>query len=57
MLFAVLVAGTLIAFNVSLLIGLRLPEREGEVQALNYPVTFVHKPGESWAIRDEKDEP
>jgi hypothetical protein len=55
MLFASIVAVTLIGFNVSLLAGLYREGLQGEVRALNYPTTFVHKPGESWAIREDED--
>lgn len=55
MVLAVIIAVTLIAVYVAVLVGLYRPGPEGQVQALNYPVTFVHNPGESWAVRDEGD--
>lgn len=56
MLLATILAITLIAFYIAVLVGLHYDEGEYAVQALNYPVTFIHNSGESWAINELEDE-
>jgi hypothetical protein len=54
-LLACIIATTLVAFYIAVLVGLHKPEPEGQVRAWNYPETLVYRDGESWAVRDEED--